>query len=62
MKTTAKVKVDSMEKDQHKRYDLGETDLENLKIHKNMEINNAATGPLRPAGRLFTSPETLAVE
>lgn len=51
-----------MEKDQHKRYDLGETDLENLKIHKNMEINNAATGPLRPAGRLFTSPETLAVE
>lgn len=46
MKTTAKVKVDSMEKDQDKRYDLGETDLENLKIHKTLEINNAATGPL----------------
>lgn len=62
MITTANVKVDSMEKDQHKRYDLGQTDLENLKMQKNLEMNNTATGPLPPAERLFTSPETLAVE
>lgn len=50
-----------MEKHQHKMYDLGERDLEDLKMQKNLEINNTETRPLPPADRSFTSPETPAV-
>lgn len=42
-------------------YNLGAKDLENLRMKRNSELNNTETGPLSPAGRLFTPPDTLAV-
>lgn len=62
MVLTLKLKVNSMEKESHETDNMGTKDLEILKMHRNLELNNTERVPLLSVGRLVASPETPAEE
>lgn len=61
MVPTLKLKVNSMEKESHETYNMGTKDLENLQMHRDLELNNTERVPLL-AVKPAASPETPAEE
>lgn len=62
MITILNLKVDSMEKEQHKMHSLGATALVRFRMYRNLELNNTKRGLLSTVGRLFASPKILGAE